>query len=98
MAVAPPKDNKEDFRKMGGPQKAAMFLMAIGEENAIKLFALMDDDEIFYLKSIQSNRNGIHSFEERTIGTWDNLQYCVRFWCYLLEWIMNRLPDVPDYN
>ena len=59
---------------------------------------LMDDDEIFYLKSIQSNRNGIHSFEERTIGTWDNLQYCVRFWCYLLEWIMNRLPDVPDYN
>ncbi len=39
-----------------------------------------------------------YSFEERTIGTWDNLQYCVRFWCYLLEWIMNRLLDVPDYN
>lgn len=59
---------------------------------------LMDNDEIFYLKLIQSNRNGIHSFEERTIGTWDDLQHCVRFWCYLLEWIMNRLPDVPDYN
>lgn len=41
-------------------------------------------------------RDGIHSFEERTIGTWDSLQYCVRFWCYLLEWIMNRLPDVPE--
>lgn len=25
------------------------------------------------------NRNGIHSFEERTIGTWYDLQYCVRF-------------------
>lgn len=59
---------------------------------------LMDQDDIFYLKDIQSNRNGIHSFEERTIGTWNDLQYCVRFWCYLLEWIMNRLPDIPDYN
>ena len=58
----------------------------------------MDQDDISYLKDIQSNRNGIHSFEERTIGTWNDLQYCVRFWCYLLEWIMNRLPDIPDYN
>ena len=59
---------------------------------------LMDEDDIFYLKSIQSNRNGIHSFEERTIGTWYDLKYCVRFWCYLLEWILNHLPDIPDYS
>lgn len=59
---------------------------------------LMDEDEIGYLQTIQSNRNGIHSFENRTIGTWDDLQYCVRFWCYLLEWILNRLPEVPDYS
>ena len=31
---------------------------------------LLDDDELWTLKSIQSNRNGIHSFEGRTIGTW----------------------------
>ena len=59
---------------------------------------LMDEDELDYLKTIQSNRNGIHSFENRTIGTWSDLQYSVRFWCYLLEWILNRLPEVPDYS
>lgn len=59
---------------------------------------LMDEDEIIYLKSIQSNRNGIHSFEGRKIGTWDDLQYCVRFWCYLLEWIQYHLPDIPDIH
>lgn len=59
---------------------------------------LLDDDELLTLKSIQSNRNGIHSFEGRTIGTWFDLQYCVRFWCYLLEWILEKLPDIPDYS
>ena len=58
----------------------------------------LDDDELSILKEIQSNRNGIHSFERRTIGTWFNLQYCVRFWCYLLELILERLPDIPDYS
>ena len=38
------------------------------------------------------NKNGIHSFEEQTIGAWYDLQYCVRFWCYLLGGILNRLP------
>jgi len=58
---------------------------------------LLDDDELSALKAIQSNRNGIHSFEGRVIGSWADLQYCVRFWCYLLEWILERLPDIPDY-
>ncbi len=61
MAVAPPKDNKDDFRKMGGPQKAAMFLMAIGEESAIKLFALMDDDEIREISNIMSSLGQVNS-------------------------------------
>ncbi len=61
MAASPPKDNKEDFRKMGGPQKAAMFLMAIGEENAIKLFALMDDDEIREISNIMSTLGQVNS-------------------------------------
>ena len=57
---------------------------------------LMNEDEIFYLKSIQSNRNGIHSFQERDLGTWNDLQYSTRFFCYLLEWVINHLPDIPD--
>lgn len=59
---------------------------------------LMGEDELAYLKQIQSNRNGIHSFEDRNIGSWNDLQYCVRFWCYLLEWILHRLPDIPVYS
>lgn len=37
---------KEDFRKLNGSQKAAIFLMSIGEENATKLFGMMEDEEI----------------------------------------------------
>lgn len=59
---------------------------------------LLDDEDIEYLRIIQSNRNGIHSFENRKIGNWNDLKYGVRFWCYLLEWIQFRLPDVPDYD
>jgi len=52
--AAPQKDNKDDFRKMNGPQKAAMFLMAVGEETAVKLFSLMEDDEIREISNIMS--------------------------------------------
>ncbi len=37
---------KEEYRKLTGPQKIAIFMMSIGEESAGKLFAMMDDDEI----------------------------------------------------
>jgi flagellar motor switch protein FliG len=37
---------REDFRTLTGPEKAAMLMLAIGEEHAAKLFALMDDEEI----------------------------------------------------
>lgn len=61
--------------------------------NTLELF---DEDELDYLKKIQSNRNGIHSFQKRTIGTWFDLKYCTRFFCFLLEWVMFHLPDIPD--
>ena len=34
------------LRSMGGPQKAAVILMAVGEQRAGTLFAKMDDEEI----------------------------------------------------
>ena len=58
---------------------------------------LLNEDEISYLKTIQSNRNGIHSFQDRKTGSWNNLQYCVRFFCYLLEWVLYTIPDVSGY-
>lgn len=59
--MAAPKDNKEDFHKMGGPQKAAMFLMAVGEETAVKLFSLMEDDEIREISNIMSSLGQVQS-------------------------------------
>ena len=37
---------KDDFRGLTGPQKAAILMLSINEESAMKLFQLMDDDEI----------------------------------------------------
>lgn len=59
---------------------------------------LMDEDELSYLRLIQSNRNGVHSFQSRETGTWNDLQFSVRFFCYLLDWVINHLPDIPDYE
>lgn len=68
-------------------------------DELIQLYTALDllkEDELACLKEIQSNRNGIHSFQSRTIGTWADLQYCVRFFCYLMDWVLNHLPDIPD--
>ena len=37
---------KDDYRKLSGAQKVAIFMMSIGEENAGKIFGMMDDEEI----------------------------------------------------
>ena len=68
-------------------------------DELVQLFTeleLFKEDELEYLKQIKSNRNGIHSFQSRYIGTWFDLRYSVRFFCYLLEWVMFHLPDIPD--
>ncbi len=52
---------KDDFGKLSGPQKAAIFMMAIGEDNAGKLFALMDDEEIRELSQTMSNLGAINA-------------------------------------
>ena len=68
-------------------------------DELIQLFTfleLFDEDEIDVLKMIQSNRNGVHAFQSRTIGTWADLQYGVRFFCYLMDWVLEHLPDIPD--
>jgi flagellar motor switch protein FliG len=48
MAAAPQKD---DYRKLTGPQKIAIFMMSVGEETAGKLFGMMDDEEIREISS-----------------------------------------------
>jgi len=57
----PVKDNKDEFKKLSGPQKAAIFLMSLGEETAVKLFSRMEDDEIRELSSIMSTLGDVKS-------------------------------------
>ena len=46
MAAPTAAPTKDDYRKLSGAQKVAIFMMSIGEENAGKLFGMMDDEEI----------------------------------------------------
>ncbi|MAX49159.1 MAG: flagellar motor switch protein FliG [Rhodospirillaceae bacterium] len=46
---------------MTGPDKAAMMILAIGEENAVKLFTYMDDEEIKEISSSMANLGTISS-------------------------------------
>ncbi|RED52425.1 flagellar motor switch protein FliG [Aestuariispira insulae] len=52
---------REDFRSLTGPEKAAVMVLSMGEENAIKLFALMDDEEIREISQTMANLGTISS-------------------------------------
>ena len=52
---------KDDYGKLSGPEKAAIFMMAIGEENAGSLFAIMDDEEIRELSQTMSNLGAVNA-------------------------------------
>ncbi|MEE8455303.1 MAG: hypothetical protein V3R90_11230, partial [Limibaculum sp.] len=50
---------REDYRTMNGAEKAALLLMSVGEENATRLFSLMDDDEIRELSQAMANLGNV---------------------------------------
>src|SRR5271156_202039 len=52
---------KEDFRKLTGPQKIAILMMSIGEEAAGKLFGMMDDEEIREISSTMATLGEVSS-------------------------------------
>ncbi len=52
---------REDYRSLTGPEKAALLLMSIGEENATNLFSFMDDDEIRELSQVMANLGSVSS-------------------------------------
>lgn len=49
----------EDYRQLTGSEKAAILLLAIGEETASKIFALMDDEEIKELSVVMANLGSV---------------------------------------
>jgi len=50
---------REDYRTMTGPEKAALLMMSVGEDNATRLFSLMDDDEIKELSQAMANLGNV---------------------------------------
>jgi flagellar motor switch protein FliG len=55
MARAPKTQIKEDLRALSGPDRAAVFLLSLGEELGAKLWQMMDEDEIKEVSQIMSN-------------------------------------------
>ena len=54
-------DSGDDYRRLTGPQKAAIFMLSLGEEQSGKIFAMMDDDEIKEISQIMSNLGTINA-------------------------------------
>ncbi|MBC7135642.1 flagellar motor switch protein FliG [Oceanibaculum nanhaiense] len=52
---------REDYRSLGGPEKAAILLMSLGEEHAAKIFALMEDEEIKEVSQVMANLGTVSS-------------------------------------
>jgi len=67
--------NKEDFRSLTGMQKAAIFMLAIGQEMSAVIFERMDDEEIRDLSGAMSSLGSINSnmVEQLFISFADNL-------------------------
>ncbi|MDY0241390.1 MAG: flagellar motor switch protein FliG [Rhodospirillaceae bacterium] len=52
---------KEDYRTLSGQQKAAILMLALGEEQSSRLFAMMDDEEIKELSQTMASLGTINS-------------------------------------
>ncbi len=52
---------REDYRTLSGPEKAAIFMLALGEEHSSKIFEHMDDEEIMELSQIMSGLGKVPS-------------------------------------
>ncbi len=55
---------RDDYRSLTGPEKAAILMLAIGEDHAAKLFALMDDEEI---KELSQSMSGLGSVSANVV-------------------------------
>jgi flagellar motor switch protein FliG len=61
MARASKAPVKEDLRTLSGPERAAIFLLSLGEEHGSKLWAMLDEDEVRELSQLMSNLGTVSS-------------------------------------
>ena len=53
---------KDNSQRLVGPEKAATFMLALGNEQSAKLFEMMDDEEIRELSQIMSGLGSINAY------------------------------------
>lgn len=52
---------REDYRTLSGAEKAAIFLLALGEDHTARLFEYMDDEEILELSQTMASLGKVNS-------------------------------------
>jgi flagellar motor switch protein FliG len=52
---------KVDFRSVTGTQKAAMLMLSLGDEHALRIFQMLDEDEIKELSQAMANLGSVDS-------------------------------------
>jgi flagellar motor switch protein FliG len=52
---------REDFRSLTGPEKAAILMLALGDEHTARLFGMMDDEEIKEISQTMANLGTVSS-------------------------------------
>ncbi len=52
---------REDMRSLSGAEKAALFILSMGEDYAARIFSLMNDDEIKDLSQVMANLGNVSS-------------------------------------
>lgn len=52
---------REDYRTLSGPEKAAIFMLALGEEYTAKIFQHMDDEEILEISQTMATLGRINA-------------------------------------
>lgn len=56
-----PAHVRDDFRTLTGAEKAAIFMLSLGEDHAARLFSLMDEEEIKELSQTMANLGTVSS-------------------------------------
>ena len=66
---------KDDVQRLVGPEKAAIFMLALGNEQSAKLFEMMDDEEIRELSQIMSGLGSVnaHTIEQLFVDFADQI-------------------------
>lgn len=52
---------KDDYRSLTGPQKAAILMLSLGEEQSSRIFAMMDDEEIKEISQTMANLGTVNA-------------------------------------